>query len=138
MPIVGGVKQFPTGDYTAIRVFGERCKFENGCSFGDEMKFLERLYMEKEPMKNTQPLSDAEYAQFIAPHFIVAFDCMFKVRHFNDTNYVNVELERYFNECELSETDRRVAIEMARQVHAEMITQAAKIRVAILLEKGAA
>lgn len=35
LPVVNGVKQCPTGDYTAILVFPERCRFGKGCSFED-------------------------------------------------------------------------------------------------------
>ena len=34
LPVVGGYKQCPTGDYTAINSFGDRCRFGAGCSFG--------------------------------------------------------------------------------------------------------
>ena len=30
-----GIKNCPTGDYTAIRIFGDRCSFGQGCSFGE-------------------------------------------------------------------------------------------------------
>lgn len=40
-PVVDGWKQFPTGDYSDIRLFGERCNFGAGCSFGAWCSFGE-------------------------------------------------------------------------------------------------
>ena len=45
LPLVDGVRQCPTGDYTQIRNsgawcrFGEGCRFGDGCSFGGECRF---------------------------------------------------------------------------------------------------
>ena len=36
-----GVKYCPSGDYTAIKQFGERCSFGEKCSFGEECSFGE-------------------------------------------------------------------------------------------------
>lgn len=36
-----GHKICPTGDYTAIKSFGERCSFGKGCSFGERCSFGE-------------------------------------------------------------------------------------------------
>ena len=36
-----GVKRCPTGDYSRIKVFGERCSFGEGCSFGEWCSFGE-------------------------------------------------------------------------------------------------
>lgn len=32
--VINGIKQCPSGDYSDIQVFGERCSFGEGCSFG--------------------------------------------------------------------------------------------------------
>ena len=37
-----GVRHFPTGDYSGIKSFGERCSFGRGCSFGECCSFGER------------------------------------------------------------------------------------------------
>lgn len=34
-----GVKNCPSGDYTAIKIFSERCKFGERCSFGELCNF---------------------------------------------------------------------------------------------------
>ena len=34
-----GVRRFPTGDYSGIKSFGERCSFGEGCSFGKHCSF---------------------------------------------------------------------------------------------------
>ena len=36
-----GVRRFPTGDYSGIKSFGERCSFGEGCSFGKWCSFGE-------------------------------------------------------------------------------------------------
>lgn len=40
--VIDGIKQCPSGDYSDIRVFGERCSFGKGCSFGECCSFGER------------------------------------------------------------------------------------------------
>ena len=39
--VIYGVKQCPSGDYSAIRRFNELCSFGKGCSFGEECSFGE-------------------------------------------------------------------------------------------------
>ena len=39
LPVVGGIKQCPSGDYSLISSFGERCSFGEGCSFGERCSF---------------------------------------------------------------------------------------------------
>jgi hypothetical protein len=39
LPIVGGARQCPTGDYTGINDFGEECRFGEQCRFGEECSF---------------------------------------------------------------------------------------------------
>ena len=47
LPIIDGIKQCPTGDYSIIRSFAkgcsfaERCSFAKGCSFGEWCSFAE-------------------------------------------------------------------------------------------------
>ncbi len=41
-PVINGRKQCPSGDYTLIRSFGERCSFGEWCSFGEGCSFGER------------------------------------------------------------------------------------------------
>lgn len=41
LPVVGGIRQCPTGDYTRIKKFGSWCHFGNDCVFGDDAKFGE-------------------------------------------------------------------------------------------------
>lgn len=36
-----GIKNCPTGDYTAIKIFGEECIFGALCRFGEECSFGE-------------------------------------------------------------------------------------------------
>jgi hypothetical protein len=42
LPVFDGRKQCPTGDYTAIKAFGERCSFGERCRFGAGCSFGER------------------------------------------------------------------------------------------------
>lgn len=42
--VIDGIKQCPSGDYSDIRVFGERCYFGERCSFGEWCSFGERCY----------------------------------------------------------------------------------------------
>jgi len=37
-PVIDGRKQCPSGDYSEIKVFGGRCRFGEGCSFGNFTK----------------------------------------------------------------------------------------------------
>jgi len=39
-PVVDGCKQCSTGDYTEIKVFGERCSFENNKKFKPGIPFI--------------------------------------------------------------------------------------------------
>ena len=47
-PVIDGIRQCPTGNYTQIKRFGERCsfggrcRFSEGCSFGEWCSFGER------------------------------------------------------------------------------------------------
>ena len=47
-----GHKICPTGDYTAIKSFGERCHFGELCSFGEGCSFGERCSYENGAVKN--------------------------------------------------------------------------------------
>lgn len=47
-----GRKICPTGDYTAIKGFGERCSFGEECSFGEGCSFGERCSYENGAVKN--------------------------------------------------------------------------------------
>ena len=38
LPVENGRKQCPTGDYSQIKRFGERCSFGEWCSFGEGCK----------------------------------------------------------------------------------------------------
>lgn len=42
--VIDGIKQFPSGDYSDIQIFGERCSFGKDCSFGKECSFGERCF----------------------------------------------------------------------------------------------
>ena len=37
--VIDGIKQCPSGDYSDIQIFGERCSFGEWCSFGKECSF---------------------------------------------------------------------------------------------------
>lgn len=39
--VIDGIKQCPSGDYSAIQVFSDRCSFGEGCSFGKGCSFGE-------------------------------------------------------------------------------------------------
>ena len=39
--VIDGIKQCPSGDYSAIRVFDEDCSFGAWCSFGEDCSFGE-------------------------------------------------------------------------------------------------
>ncbi len=38
--VIDGIKQCPSGDYSDIRVFGERCSFGKGCSFEEKGEYI--------------------------------------------------------------------------------------------------
>ena len=40
-PVVNGYKQCPSGNYTQIKYFGERCTFDDNCIFGNDCNFGE-------------------------------------------------------------------------------------------------
>ena len=40
--VIDGIKQCPSGDYSDIQIFGERCSFGKECSFGGGCSFGER------------------------------------------------------------------------------------------------
>lgn len=37
--VIDGIKQRPSGDYSDIQVFSDRCSFGEDCSFGEECSF---------------------------------------------------------------------------------------------------
>ena len=37
--VIDGIKQYPSGDYSDIQIFGERCSFGKWCSFGEDCSF---------------------------------------------------------------------------------------------------
>lgn len=37
--VINGIKQCPSGDYSDIQVFSDRCSFGEDCSFGEECSF---------------------------------------------------------------------------------------------------
>lgn len=37
--VIDGIKQFPSGDYSDIQIFGEWCSFGEDCFFGEECSF---------------------------------------------------------------------------------------------------
>ena len=37
--VIDGIKQCPSGDYSDIQVFSDRCSFGEDCSFGEECSF---------------------------------------------------------------------------------------------------
>ena len=39
--VIDGIKQCPSGDYSAIQVFSDRCSFGRDCSFGERCSFGE-------------------------------------------------------------------------------------------------
>lgn len=44
--VIDGIKQCPSGDYSDIQIFGERCSFGKWCSFGEECFFGEECSFE--------------------------------------------------------------------------------------------
>ena len=38
--VIDGIKQCPSGDYSDIQVFSDRCSFGEDCSFGEECSFV--------------------------------------------------------------------------------------------------
>lgn len=44
--VIDGIKQFPSGDYSDIQIFGERCSFGKECSFGEDCFFGEECSFE--------------------------------------------------------------------------------------------
>ena len=39
--VIDGIKQCPSGDYSDIQIFGDKCSFGEDCSFGEECSFGE-------------------------------------------------------------------------------------------------
>ena len=46
LPVVDGIKQCPTGDYSELKSFGELCSFGERCSFGEGCSFGKRCSFE--------------------------------------------------------------------------------------------
>ena len=44
--VIDGIKQCPSGDYSDIQIFGERCSFGKWCSFGEDCFFGEECSFE--------------------------------------------------------------------------------------------
>ena len=44
--MIDGIKQCPSGDYSSIGFFGERCFFGKRCSFGEDCSFGENIKIE--------------------------------------------------------------------------------------------
>lgn len=44
--VIDGIKQCPSGDYSDIQIFGERCSFGEWCSFGKGCSFGEECSFE--------------------------------------------------------------------------------------------
>ena len=44
--VIDGIKQYPSGDYSDIQIFGERCSFGKWCSFGEDCFFGEECSFE--------------------------------------------------------------------------------------------
>ena len=40
--VIDGIKQCPSGDYSDIQIFGERCSFGRCCSFGERCSFEDK------------------------------------------------------------------------------------------------
>lgn len=40
--VIDGIKQYPSGDYSDIQIFGERCSFGEWCSFGEGCSFEDK------------------------------------------------------------------------------------------------
>lgn len=40
--VIDGIKQCPSGDYSDIQVFSDRCSFGEDCSFGEECSFEDK------------------------------------------------------------------------------------------------
>ena len=38
--VIDGIKQCPSGDYSDIQIFGERCSFGEECSFEDKGEYI--------------------------------------------------------------------------------------------------
>ena len=57
-PVIDGIRQCPTGNYTQIKRFGERCsfggrcRFSKRCSFGERCSFGKRCSFEKLAMEH--------------------------------------------------------------------------------------
>ena len=45
-PVIDGIKQCPSGDYSGFEKFSERCSFAERCSFGEWCSFGERCSLE--------------------------------------------------------------------------------------------
>lgn len=46
--VIDGIKQCPSGDYSDIQIFGERCSFGKWCSFGGDCSFGEDCFFGEE------------------------------------------------------------------------------------------
>lgn len=46
--VIDGIKQCPSGDYSDIQIFGERCSFGEWCSFGKWCSFGEDCFFGEE------------------------------------------------------------------------------------------
>lgn len=44
--VIDGIKQCPSGDYSDIQVFSDRCSFGKWCSFGEDCSFGEECSFE--------------------------------------------------------------------------------------------
>ena len=44
--VIDGIKQYPSGDYSDIQIFGKRCSFGEWCSFGEDCFFGEECSFE--------------------------------------------------------------------------------------------
>ncbi|WP_416987465.1 hypothetical protein [Alistipes putredinis] len=44
--VIDGIKQYPSGDYSDIQIFGEWCSFGKWCSFGEDCFFGEECSFE--------------------------------------------------------------------------------------------
>ena len=53
--VIYGVKQCPSGDYSAIRRFNERCSFGKWCSFGAWCRFGEGCSFEGHKARTSNP-----------------------------------------------------------------------------------
>ena len=77
-PMVDGIKQCPSGDYSQIERFAERCSFEKGCSFANDCSFAERCSF-AEWCSFAKRCSFAKWCSF-AKRCSFANDCSFAER----------------------------------------------------------